>query len=100
MPDLVERLISHAKVEDLFPRPGLALLAVSGGPDSVAMLELFSVAAADLGLALAVAHIDHGIAPESAQVADQVMALAAAHRVEGHVRRLALGAGTTETRAS
>jgi tRNA(Ile)-lysidine synthase len=46
--------------------PGQRLLvAVSGGPDSVALLALFHRNAAKLGISLAAAHLDHQIRRES-----------------------------------
>ncbi len=99
MSELADRLLSHIRDAGLFPRPGLALLAVSGGGDSGALLDLFSVLAPDLGLQIAVAHVDHGIAEESSDVAEQVMALAVRYQVAGHVRSLALGPAGSETRA-
>src|SRR2546425_9719618 len=61
MAALLERFRDHVARLGLFPRPGAALVAVSGGPDSVALLDLMSAVAAELGLALVVAHADHGI---------------------------------------
>jgi tRNA(Ile)-lysidine synthase len=83
----------------LFPESGLALLAVSGGPDSVAMLDLFAGLSTELGLELVVGHVDHGIAPESRAVADAVRALAERYDVPCHVATLALGADSSETEA-
>lgn len=83
----------------LFPEPGLALLAVSGGPDSVALLRLMRAEADDLGVTLAVAHVDHGIHPDSAAWADRVRAIAEPLGIPVHVERLTLGAGTAETAA-
>src|SRR3990170_9051940 len=99
MSDLASRLLTHARGAALFPHAGLALLAVSGGGDSVALLDLFSAVASDLGLRLAVAHVDHGIAPESASVAERVMALAGRYGLPGHTRTLGLGPATSETHA-
>ena len=49
--------------------PARALVAVSGGPDSVVLLHLL-VATSELHrLDLVVAHFDHGITPASAEVA-------------------------------
>ncbi|SIR55629.1 tRNA lysidine(34) synthetase TilS [Halanaerobium kushneri] len=42
------------------------LLAVSGGPDSLVMLELFSKLKEDFDLEIAVAHLDHMLRKESA----------------------------------
>ena len=99
MPDLDSRLLAHVRETGLFPRPGLALLAVSGGEDSVALLDLFSALDADLGLGLALAHVDHGITPGSEDVAEQVLALAVRYEVRGHLVSLALGPDASETGA-
>ena len=48
------------------------LLAVSGGPDSLAMLELFHKFREDFKLELAVAHLDHMFRAESRAEADFV----------------------------
>jgi tRNA(Ile)-lysidine synthase len=78
---------------------GRALLAVSGGADSVALLALMTASRADHRLDLVVAHADHGIHPESAAVADRVRGLATSLGVPTQVGSLGLGAGTSETRA-
>ena len=78
MPTFAERFRAHLKRRRLFPRAGTALVAVSGGPDSVALLDLLvSASAADEGPQLVVGHVDHGINEESAKVADLVRRLAA-----------------------
>jgi tRNA(Ile)-lysidine synthase len=70
---------------------------VSGGPDSVALLDLL-VQSRDLhGLDLVVAHLDHGIHPESAHVAEQVRGLAASYDLPFEVGQLALGSSAGET---
>ena len=97
--DLPARLLAHLEEGGLFPEPGLALLAVSGGPDSVAMLDLLVHVAPQLRLDLAVAHVDHGILPESDSVARGVKQLTERHGLEFHLARLELGAGASETRA-
>lgn len=76
-----------------------ALVAVSGGPDSLALLELLSRTRDRHGLRLTVGHVDHGISPESGQVAARVRAAASRHQVPVCVGRLGLGPGTTETEA-
>jgi len=42
------------------------LAAVSGGPDSMAMLSILDSLKGELGIRLSAAHLDHGIRPESA----------------------------------
>ncbi len=99
MADLADRLRRHLRETGLFPEAGRALLAVSGGPDSVAMLDLFAVVAPALKLELAVAHVDHGIAAESGTVAQQVEQLAQRYGLPCRVARLELGSGASETQA-
>ncbi len=97
--DLPARFLSHVRERGLLPRPGLALLAVSGGPDSVALLELMAEVRSDLGVALALAHVDHGISADSGDVAEVVLARAARHEIPGYLTALRLGPGTSETLA-
>jgi tRNA(Ile)-lysidine synthase len=80
-------------------RPGRALVAVSGGPDSVALLDLLVESRDTHAQQLVVAHVDHGIHPESANVAEQVRSLAHGYGLPVHVGRLKLGPDATETRA-
>ncbi len=96
---LSDRVLEHLRDSGLFPRPGLALLAVSGGGDSVALLDLFAGLAPKLELELAVAHVDHGIAAQSGAVARQVEELARGYGLDAHVTALGLGAGASETQA-
>lgn len=77
--------------------PGRALVAVSGGADSLALLELLAQAPSAAVLELQVVHADHGIHPESGRVAESVRATAARLGFPCHVARLALGPAASET---
>jgi tRNA(Ile)-lysidine synthetase-like protein len=78
---------------------GRAVVAVSGGPDSMALLDLL-LRTTDLHhLELVVAHADHGIAAESATVAARVRQLAASLGLPCEVGELRLGAIAGETPA-
>ena len=81
--------LSHARV----------LAAVSGGPDSVALLELLASAADALSLELVVGHVDHGIAVESGRIAALVAGQAERLGLPLVQERLALGQRATETQA-
>lgn len=96
---LLERLYLHSATRGLFPIPGIAVLAVSGGPDSVALLDLFAALRERLSLDLAVAHADHGIAADSGAIAARVAQLAQRYGMACETGRLTLGPGTSETRA-
>ncbi|HLB55692.1 MAG TPA: tRNA lysidine(34) synthetase TilS [Gemmatimonadales bacterium] len=79
--------------------PGPALAAVSGGADSLALLDLLARSPAASGFSLHVAHLDHGIHPQSAQAAEAVRAVVATYGLPFHVGRLGLGPGASETAA-
>ncbi|HEX2240661.1 MAG TPA: tRNA lysidine(34) synthetase TilS [Actinomycetota bacterium] len=61
------------------------LVAVSGGPDSVCLLDVLDRLTATFDLSLSVAHVDHGLSDESADVAAHVSSWAAARGFEVHV---------------
>src|SRR5215210_5274508 len=94
---LLETFRSH--LLSLHLEPGRALVAVSGGPDSVALLDLLARSLDVHRQELVVAHVDHGIHPESDVVAQQVEALAGAFALPVHTGRLNLGPETSETEA-
>ncbi len=97
---LADRLSDHLARTGLLAGPGLALLAVSGGPDSMAMLDLLAGLAPARGLALHVVHADHGIHARSAEVAATVADTALRrYGVESDIGHLDLGPAASETRA-
>jgi tRNA(Ile)-lysidine synthase len=96
LPDRFRAHVAHAR---LFRAPGSALVAVSGGADSVALLDLLHGVAPELGLSLVVAHVDHGIQTPSRQVAKSVRDLAESYKLPFELGELYLGSGTTETGA-
>ena len=77
--------------------PGPVLVAVSGGVDSVALLDLLFRTRDVHGLELVVGHVDHGIHPDSGAVAEQVARLAAELGVACHVEAAGLGPDAGET---
>jgi len=64
---LPEWVLSYARREGLFTTGGRVLVAVSGGPDSVALLHLLVRLVPQLGLTLGVAHFDHGLRGEDSR---------------------------------
>ena len=78
-PDAADPVVAELLARCTFPPSGTAVTcAVSGGPDSSAMLAL-AVAA---GLHVTVIHVDHGTRPDSADEAEVVRALATAWGAE------------------
>jgi tRNA(Ile)-lysidine synthetase-like protein len=60
----------------IWPAPGNYILAVSGGADSMVLLDVMAQAAVNRGYKLSVAHFDHGIRTKSAQDCQFVTAAA------------------------
>ena len=96
---LPERFRGHIERARLFRKAGTALVAVSGGADSVALLDLLHGVAAECGLTLVVAHVDHGIQAGSRLVGSAVRELATKYTVPFELGELSLGPDATETTA-
>ncbi len=96
---LPERFRAHVARARLFRTPGAAVVAVSGGADSIALLDLLHAIAPELGLTLVVAHADHGIQADSRLVGSVVRDLAAKYGLPFELGELQLGADATETAA-
>lgn len=95
--DLLERF--SANLNALGLPPGRALVAVSGGADSMALLELLVRSSSTHRQELVVAHVDHGIHPESGAVADLVRRSAEERGLPFDSASLALGPAAGETAA-
>ncbi len=78
---------------------GPALVAVSGGSDSLGLLDLLAGSPEARRLSLRVAHLDHGIHPESRRVAQTVRRIAAQYGFPFHTDRVELGPNASETEA-
>jgi tRNA(Ile)-lysidine synthase len=75
-------------------RGGEAVLAaVSGGPDSVALLDVLCALREPLRLTLTVVHVHHGLRPESDAEADDVRRLCERLGVPCHVERITVRRG-------
>jgi tRNA(Ile)-lysidine synthase len=92
---LTERFSEHLATLQL--PPCRALVAVSGGPDSVTLLDLLVSTASRHRMELWVVHVNHGIHPESDKVAEQVRDLAFAYGLRFESCRLELGTDAGET---
>jgi len=82
-------------------KPGNYVLAVSGGVDSVALLDLIVSKIQDprSKILLTVAHFDHGIRPDSASDADFVRDLAKKYELPFETARVELGPDASEATA-
>jgi len=77
----------------LFAPGDRVLVAVSGGPDSMALLAVLWELAPRLGLALEVASVDHGLRPESAAERALVAERAQSLDLPWHALRVEVAAG-------
>ncbi|MFN2525385.1 MAG: tRNA lysidine(34) synthetase TilS [Actinomycetota bacterium] len=87
--ELVSNTAASIKRRGMLPGDGeqTVLVAVSGGPDSVCLLDVLDRLQATFELSLVVAHVDHGLSEHSADVAAHVSSWGAAHGFEVHVVR-------------
>ncbi|HEY8393911.1 MAG TPA: tRNA lysidine(34) synthetase TilS [Thermaerobacter sp.] len=77
------------------------LVAVSGGRDSVVLLDVLVRLRTELGLAaLGVAHVDHGLRPDSAADAEWVRDLAAGYGLPFFLRRVQVRPGRESPEAA
>ena len=92
---LLDAFSAHVAAFALGPQS--ALVAVSGGPDSMALLDLLARTQEEHGLRLVVGHVDHGIDPRSADAASLVQRACTDRGLPFELERLELGAGASET---
>ncbi|HJR44337.1 MAG TPA: tRNA lysidine(34) synthetase TilS [Actinomycetota bacterium] len=85
--DLVDRALAAILRRRMLSGGESVLVAVSGGPDSMCLLDVLSRLVDKLDLHLEVAHVDHGLSEESAEVAARVGRHAAALGYDVHVGR-------------
>jgi tRNA(Ile)-lysidine synthase len=84
----IQARVSRAVRRLGLPAPGdTVVVGLSGGPDSVALLDALAWLAPRAGFSLAAAHLDHGLRPESAADAEFCRALAGRMGVPFHVGR-------------
>lgn len=84
----------------VLPKPGSYVVAVSGGVDSMALLDILQRrAAAEGGWRLVVAHLDHGIRGDSSQDRKLVQAVAQSRSLPFVYKEVGLGSSASEAAA-
>lgn len=71
--ELLEKVDHEIRKERLLDQGDGIVVAVSGGPDSVALLHLLFVLSADWGWELTVAHVNHGFRPAESLAEEQAV---------------------------
>jgi tRNA(Ile)-lysidine synthase len=75
-PTLITLVRSAIRAHDLVPRGSTVLVAVSGGPDSMALLHVLAGLRARLAFGLFAHGVDHGLRPDAAAELDAAEAFA------------------------
>ncbi len=94
-----ERFAVIARVRDTLRRwpmfaPGDEVIAaVSGGADSLVLLDVLVQMKEELGIGLRVLHVDHGVRPASGEDAAWVQGVATHYRLPCSVRRIEVAGG-------
>lgn len=94
--DLPARVIEYGRSLDLFPKEGTLLVAVSGGADSMVLLDCLVRVRAALGIGLVVGHVDHRLRASSGADAEFVEAHASTLGLRAVVRRADVRAAAQE----
>ncbi len=76
MNNLFKKVKAYADKNNLFSNGETVVVAVSGGPDSLCLLEMLKLFSESMQLKLVVAHLDHCLRPEGRDEAAGVAALA------------------------
>ena len=85
---MIEQFRQHLQEKCRLTPDQPVLVGVSGGPDSLCLLHLLW----KLGVPLAVAHLDHGLRPESSADAQYVSEIAASMQIPFYTTREDIGA--------
>ncbi len=72
---LTDKVLSFIREHQMVAEGDLLLVGVSGGPDSICLLHTLLQIRSALGIRLHVAHLDHGLRPESGEDAQFVAEL-------------------------
>jgi len=95
---LLKKVRASIERYGMFVQGDRVVVAVSGGVDSVVLLDVLGAVAAEYGLALHVAHLDHGLREASARDARFVAEVCAARRLPVTCERVDVRAVARERR--
>jgi tRNA(Ile)-lysidine synthase len=98
--DVVERVLHTIRRYGMTAEGQTLVVAVSGGPDSMCLLDVFDRLDDTLQVSLEVAHVDHGLRESSEQTASTVAKIAAERGHDVHVMRIGdLSGGNVQAKA-
>lgn len=67
----MKKFLENIKAYNMLEKGDRVVVGVSGGPDSIYLLEMLNLVKDDLGLQLIVAHVNHGIRGEAADADEE-----------------------------
>jgi tRNA(Ile)-lysidine synthase len=85
--DVLERTEKTIVSRGMFEPEDRVVVAVSGGPDSMCLLDVLARLEDRMGLELLIAHVDHGLSEESERVAAHVAGYGSTLGYEVHLAR-------------
>lgn len=94
------RLFPLPEADTRLPLRAVVIVGVSGGVDSVCLAHALHALAGPLGLAIHIAHVDHGLRPDAGADAAFVAETARAWGVPCHVAQVAVERGPAPGRAA
>jgi tRNA(Ile)-lysidine synthase len=98
---LSSRLLQHIRAQEFFSAGDRVAVAVSGGADSVALLNLLLELRAKLGVPISVAHFNHQLRGRTSDADEKfVAALAAKHNLPFHAGRADVAASAKGHKAN
>jgi len=97
--DLLAEFKSYCQQQNFYQPGSAILLGVSGGPDSLAMLDLFCRIREEEQLDLAVFHLDHGLRHASREEADFVLKFCQERELSCRIERIDLPGIAENTQA-
>jgi tRNA(Ile)-lysidine synthase len=92
-PTLITLVRAALREHELIPRGGRVLVAVSGGPDSMALLHVLALLRSRFGFGLFAHGVDHGLREEASAELDLASLLARAHDVPFARSRVSVAPG-------
>jgi len=96
---MLNKFLAFSKEKNLIQKGDKILVGVSGGIDSVALLDILSKLRNKLSLNIHIAHVNYGLRKESASDERFVSSLASKHGFNFHLKRVRLSDGNIEEKA-
>ena len=81
-----ENILKTIKKYELIESGDKVLIAVSGGPDSMCLLDILNKLKAKLGIEIAVAHVNHGIREEAKEETEYIKEYCSKYNIKIYIK--------------